>query len=305
MRRAHTILSLAALFEVNADAQQRADTAFNVAVARPAYPAGTGPRVALDEAHRNFHTLDGRYAPFGKLLRADGYRVAPNTRRLDRGALRDVDVLVVANATGGTTPETAGQPAFSAREVKAVRDWVKRGGALLLVADHAPYGGAAESLARAFNVGMTKGFAIDTAASAHALDNPSFLRYTRENHGLGSHPILVGRDSTERVRTVVAFTGQSLTWPVGATPLLTMSPTAQERASRSPTDTLVSVGGRVQGIALTLGKGRVVVLGEAAMLSAQVVEQPGRPPLYMGMNVAGTDDKQFALNVLHWLSGLI
>jgi hypothetical protein len=304
MRRALIAAALLCTASV-AGAQQRADTAFAVTVARPAYPVGTGPRVALDEAHRNFHTLDGRYAPFGKLLRADGYRVAPNTKHLDRGVLRGFDVLVVANASGGATPETADRPAFTTDEIAAVRKWVNDGGSLLLVADHAPFGGAAESLALAFNVGMTKGFAIDTAASAHALDNPSFLRYTRENHGLGLHAITRGRDSTERVGTVVAFTGQSLTWPVGATPLLTMSPTAQERATRSPTDTLVSVGGRVQGIALPYGKGRVVVLGEAAMLSAQVVEQPGQPPFYMGINVPGTDDKQFALNVLHWLTRVL
>ena len=301
MRRA----SIAAALVVTASlagAQQRADTAFAVTVARPAYPAATGPRVALDEAHQNFHTLEGRYAPFGKLLRADGYRVAPNTKPLDRRALSGIDVLVIANASGGATPETADRPALTADEITAVRKWVDGGGSLLLVADHAPFGGAAESLARAFNVGMTKGFAIDTATSAHALGNPSFLRYTRGNHGLGLHAITRGRDSTERVGTVVAFTGQSLTWPVGATPLLTMSPTAQERATRSPTDTLVSVGGHVQGVALTSGKGRVVVLGEAAMLSAQIVEQPGQPPFSMGMNVSGTDDRQFALNVLHWLS---
>lgn len=33
----------------------------------------------------------------------------------------------------------------------------------------------------------------------------------------------------------------------------------------------VSVSGRAQGVALPFGKGRVVVLGEAAMLSAQLL----------------------------------
>jgi hypothetical protein len=48
----------------------------------------------------------------------------------------------------------------------------------------------------------------------------------------------------------------------------------------------------------------VVILGEAAMLSAQVVNLPGREPMRMGLNVPGHDDQQFALNVLHWLSRL-
>jgi hypothetical protein len=65
-----------------------------------------------------------------------------------------------------------------------------------------------------------------------------------------------------------------------------------------------SAAGRAQGLAMPFGAGRVVILGEAAMFSAQVVRIPGRDPMYMGMNVPGHDDQQFALNVLHWLSRL-
>ena len=50
------------------------------------------------------------------------------------------------------------------------------------------------------------------------------------------------------------------------------------------------------------GKGRVVIMGEAAMLSAQI-SGPDKMP--MGMNVPGNDDKQLALNIMHWLSGLL
>jgi hypothetical protein len=60
-----------------------------------------------------------------------------------------------------------------------------------------------------------------------------------------------------------------------------------------------SARGHAQGISMSFGKGRVVMLGEAGLLSAQV------DPLgfKMGMNAAGNDDKQLALNILHWLSG--
>jgi hypothetical protein len=44
-----------------------------------------------------------------------------------------------------------------------------------------------------------------------------------------------------------------------------------------------------------------VVLGEAAMLTAQVAPKGFR----FGMNVSGTDNRQLALNIMHWLSGLI
>ncbi len=50
---------------------QRADTGFNVSVARPAF-TGWHPRVAIDEAHNNFHTAEGRYKPFADLMSNDG-----------------------------------------------------------------------------------------------------------------------------------------------------------------------------------------------------------------------------------------
>ena len=66
------------------------------------------------------------------------------------------------------------------------------------------------------------------------------------------------------------------------------------------------VGGRAQGIALTFGQGRIVVLGEAAMLSAQVTRTTDPPgTTRAGMNVPGYDNRQFVLNTLHWLSRLL
>jgi hypothetical protein len=52
----------------------------------------------------------------------------------------------------------------------------------------------------------------------------------------------------------------------------------------------------------------VVVLGEAALFSAQIVrfgDGEQQREVRFGMNVAGNDNRQFALNVLHWLSGLL
>jgi len=54
--------------------QKAAD--WHPSVASPQFASGSGPRVLVDAAHGNFHTIDGRFAPFGELLRADGYRVA-------------------------------------------------------------------------------------------------------------------------------------------------------------------------------------------------------------------------------------
>jgi hypothetical protein len=80
-----------------------------------------------------------------------------------------------------------------------------------------------------------------------------------------------------------------------------LADSAKDKPDRTST-TEVSAAGRAQGIALKAGKGRVVIMGEAAMLSAQI-SGPNKMP--MGMNVPGNDNKQLALNIMHWLSGLL
>jgi hypothetical protein len=57
----------------------------------------------------------------------------------------------------------------------------------------------------------------------------------------------------------------------------------------------------LQGAARTFGAGRVVVLGEAAMLTAQLAG-PDRRPMGMNAPVAG-QNQRFVRNLMHWLSG--
>jgi len=63
----------------------------------------------------------------------------------------------------------------------------------------------------------------------------------------------------------------------------------------------VPVSGWLQGTAMTVGSGRAVFFGEAAMFSAQV-SGPSRSP--GGMNAPMAEQNfQFVLNILHWLTG--
>jgi hypothetical protein len=71
---------------------QRPDLSFDPAVADPAFAAGEGPVVLIDEAHFNYHTADGRYGPFAKLLRRDGYVVR---------SLRDPTTRAALDEAGG------------------------------------------------------------------------------------------------------------------------------------------------------------------------------------------------------------
>ena len=55
--------------------------------------------IAVDAAHENYHTVDGRYRPFADLLRGRGFVVRASEHRVTPDALAGIDVLVIANAT--------------------------------------------------------------------------------------------------------------------------------------------------------------------------------------------------------------
>ena len=109
---------------------------------------------------------------------------------------------------------------------------------------------------------------------------------------------MTGRNKSEQVDRVLTFAGQSLKGPAESVALLKFADTARQEGDGVST----SAAGRNQGLALKYGKGRVVVMGEAAELSAQIY---GVDPVEkMGMNVPGCDNRKMALNLMHWLSGL-
>jgi hypothetical protein len=292
------------LFTAPSCGQQEPDSSFDTRIGRPAF-TDRHPRVAIDEAHFNFHTMEGRYAPFAALIRNDGCDVIPGRDKFNAQSLTGLDILVISNALGSADmgDTSAAHPAFTSEECEALRVWVESGGALLLIADHSPMGSAAKELGRTFGVDMRTSYAIDPVQGAKK--SPSIVTYVA-GQGLDSdHPIVKGRDSTETVHRVVSFTGQSLTGPPGSTALLRFSDRAEDllvslgaSLDRVPKEKRMSAKGRTQGLAFDYGKGRVVVLGEAAMMSAQVA---GRRRTPMGMNAPGSDDRQFALNVVRWL----
>jgi hypothetical protein len=298
--------------------QQLPDREFRPPVPDPAYAAGSGPRLCLDEAHHNFHTLDDRFWAFGDLARRDGYRVAPLRNAFTLAALTVCDLLVISNAQPNARPwNTYPLPtpsAFSTEEISVVRDWVRDGGRLLLIADHMPLAGAAAPLAAAFGASFTNGFAYPGASDAQieaarggGSSSPTLFR--PDSGTLASHAIVEGRNAGERVTQVRSFTGQAFRWDVpDAQPIMILP---ADFVSLEPliawqfkTDTPVRrVGGWWQGATRRVGTGRVALFGEAAMFSAQIAGADRRP---MGMNAPMAEQNaQFTLNVLHWLTDLI
>lgn len=299
------LVSLLLLLSVLSLAQQVADPDFDVTVKKPAYTK-KHPVVFLDEAHHNFHTASGRYKPFADLITNDGYKVIPSKQKFTKESLKGCDVLVISNALGSAmmgSPE-ASNPAFTEEECDVVREWVRQGGNLLLIADHAPMGAANERLGLRFGVDMSKGYTGDPANRDDLSQSDSNIKFNLENKLLGDHPITRGRDASEKISRLISFTGQSLKGPTDSVAFMKLADTAVDftPGPQGTEGTTKSAAGRAQGIALRLGKGRVVVMGEAGMMSAQLAGPEKRK---FGMNRPGIDNRQLVLNIMHWLSGLL
>ena len=305
IRIACVLLLLAPAGVRPANAQQVADTLFVPKVGSPAHPTGKGPVVFIDEAHHNFHTAAGRYLPFARTLRQDGYVVESSPSRFTREALQRTRILVIANALAAENEEEWVLPtpsAFDSAETIAVREWVHAGGSLLLIADHMPFPGAVEDLAAEFGIYMGNGFAmVDGGGDGR-------MKFTRTAGTLADHPITRGRKVSERVDEVMSFMGQAFRVESPGAPLMTLErnvilllpEVAWQFSKLTPA---MYAAGMHQGAALSFGKGRLAVFGEAAMFSAQV-QGPNRAP--MGMNdPAAPNNAQFLLNVMHWLEGLL
>ncbi len=273
------------------NAQQVADRAFRPPIAKPAFPEGRGPVVLIDEGHFNFHTSTGRYLPFAALLRRDGYVVKKSAGKFTPESLRAGNVLVISNALNGRNRENWDPPhpsAFRSDEIAAVRDWVRGGGSLLLIADHMPFAGAAAELGKAFGVTFLNGYAIIPNA-------PGPMSFRRSDGTLRDHTITAG------IGEVATFTGSAFEIEGEGRPLLVFGQgVVLVTAPNDPKP--AGVTGRLQGAALIAGQGRVAVFGEAAMFSAQLAG-PQKAP--MGMNhPAAKQNPQLLLNVMHWLTGV-
>ena len=293
------------LFSSPSIAQQYSDTLFTPNVSSPAFRHGTGPAVLIDEAHNNFHTMEGRYLPFARLLQKDGYVVAPQRTRFVRTDLERAQILVIANALPGGTQDAEILPtasAFDSAEIATVREWVNDGGSLWLIADHMPFAGAAESLAVQFGILLSNGFALDAGTEE------GLMHFTRSDGSLADHPVTRGRNPSEHIDSVVAFTGQAFRFDGPGEALMTLGRNVdlllpQVAWQFSPLTPRISASGMLQGGVVRFGKGRVAVFGEAAMFSAQIAE-PGHRRAGMNSRLA-PQNAQFLLNVAHWLSGLL
>jgi len=295
------LLPISLVFSCREKPLASADNNFDVTVASPTYSTD-GPKILFDEGHNNIHKPGGTYKPFATLIKNDGGEIASTGKPITSEVLSGFDIYIIANARGsGDLNDT---PAFNEEECNTIKEWVDNGGSLLLITDHFPMGSAVERLANKFGVDMQKGLVQDSVFHDKSSKDESQLEFSKTNK------LLADCELTKGIEKVITFTGQSIKCKDSCISFLNLSGfaydmTAKTEVIKDGNDTRVNVTfnnpqsakGRSQGLALTHGKGKVVVLGEAAMVSAQVDRENSR----FGMNV-NPGNKVLALNIIHWLA---
>lgn len=296
-----------------ASGQQVNDARFDFQNARPAFPRDSGPTICIDEAHHNVHTVSQLYAPFAGILRSDGFRVSRFAQSLTSEALNACNILVLGSgrATSAQSVDFWPYPhasAYSPREVDAVVRWVRSGGALLLIWDHAPATGAAAGLANLLGVQTLDAWADATPQGRY----PEIFR--REDGLLADHAILRGRSRTEQIDSLATHGGGAFFPSRSIRPVLIYG--------REGT-AWVRLGDMGQGLSgipeaawprfdiqgwLLAGtreweQGRIVFLGDSTACTAQLY---GADSIPIAMShPSGRQNPQFCLNLIRWLARVL
>jgi hypothetical protein len=265
-------------------------------------PKLSGRRVLFDEGHKNHHEIGRTYKPFAKLLRNDGCIVEASNKPISPKILSNIDIYITATAAGKEEP--GDQSAFTDSEIIALEEWIKNGGSALIVTEHYPFGLAMKSLLKKFEVDVHNGYTEDSTLNNPQVSDALLFEKSKGNLN-SSHPI------TANIDKVNTFTGSSVKGDSTWTDLLILSNNAQNynvdvKVNREGGDVNVSVSyadfypatGFSQGICKSYGKGKIVILAESALLTAQYDKNGNK----FGMNSPNEDNKQFVLNLIRWLA---
>ena len=281
--------------------QQTADKVSIPRLDKPTYDSKNSPQVYIDQNHNNFHQKSGRFQPFADLLVADGYQVDSITK-LKR--LNKSDILVISNPINQKNVGNWQRPiyaAFNEDEISNIKNWVKNGGKLLLIADHMPFAGASNTLSNAFGFNFCDGFAnLDKEQN----NQPDV--FSNENKRLVSSEITDGTLGG-KLDAITTFTGSSFTIPKEAKGIFKF---LKEDVCLAPeiawqfNETTVSTNLKdsYQGAILKYGQGKIAVFGEAAMFTAQTITNNSGVFKVGFHSSQAPNNIQFIRNLMFWLS---
>ncbi len=261
-------------------------------------------KLVIDGGHYNLHDIEGTYATLAGALGKSGFEVSGYKGKFDEASLRNTDILIITNPhpdridsinqrvrRSGEPPRWAAAATLSAyteAEASVIEKWVKKGGSFFLILDHAPFGQVGRLLTAAFGIENRFASTYDPLSRDPAVDTTKAITtlFTRSKGLIGKHPIMNGVDS------VTTYTGESLIGPPGSDVLLQLPSTASDLDWVPETKQYRnrSAAGRSQAIAFNYGKGRVVMLGEAAIT---------RPSF---LSVDNRGNWKLILNILRWLA---
>jgi hypothetical protein len=304
------------------ESPQQADPSFKPKNTVASFAPHHSPTVIVDNAHNNFLSITGRYKPFAQVLRSDGFIVRANTEKFTLKTLSQADVLVIANALD--KPRKDWHPPYNqalhSDEVTAITDWVAKGGALMLIADHTPFPKVIENLAQSLGFTFSNGHVksaifrkTDRSLTAHITTYPKESSTSKNGIAQFSNtqslPFYIQQQSTtkpayKQVTHVKTFGGSAFTVPKNALSLLNLGRNAISIEPAIPfqvnaTTPRIAIDGWSQGAVLTLGKGRVAVFSEGMMFSSQRDTTTGN---ILGMTSSGAEQNEsFLLNIMHWL----
>ena len=278
------------------------DSLFSKKIVDKSYSRSSGPLVLIDKGHNNYHTLQGRFKPFGKLLEYDGYRVDELSDIMLLNQLQP-DVLVIANAIHrdnvSNWTSTISQ-AFLTDEIDIIVKWVKNGGALLLIADHFPFPEAIMDLSKKFGFVSSNSFVIKKQSGK------GWFSYTREEKTLNTSALeIIGKPNLD---SIMSFTGHCFKIEnknassifdlnIGYKAIL-----PKRYAKNSSEDIIINndLTDCSQGAITSFGKGKVAFFAEAAMFTSQLYGQDKVP---MGFNSPLAESNIiFIQGILKWLT---
>lgn len=286
-----------AFFTHKINAQQQADKIEIPDLQNPNFQLDKGPKVYVDHMHNNFHKISTRFKPFADLISKDGYQV---DSLINFNQLKETDILVISNALNAKNIGNWQRPIYAAflnDEIAIIKNWVENGGSLLLIADHMPMAGAANTLANAFGFEFCDGFAFLKKDRQNSLDI-----FSKENERYLDQNII-----NQKISSITTFTGSSFSIPEKAIGILKFTSEdyclAPEIAWQfNDTTKKTNLENKYQGAVLEFGKGKIAVFGEAAMFTAQTITNESGTFKFGFHSKNAPNNIQFIRDVMLWLS---
>ncbi|MEO1254221.1 MAG: hypothetical protein AAFY41_04930 [Bacteroidota bacterium] len=295
MKRIGCVVAISCCFI--AFSQPNTDSSFHFRFKSPYFQK---PKViAIDAIHNNRHTKDTGLSHLTKILEQDGFLVKENKELFSQESLKEIDILIIVNALHDSNAKRWELPclsAFTNQEIDVLKDWVEDGGRLFLSADHMPYSGAVQKLARAFQVEWGNNF---DQSKKKRWPPASF---DRSKGTLLSSAVTDSSHFAAEVSQIGTFTGSGFR-SSSLTPFLIFDSTYELLYPKiawkfSKKTKRINAKGWCQGAYGEFGKGKVVFMGESAMFTAQ-----SRGRTKIGMNSPDApENAQLAVNIFRYLA---